>query len=162
MAEDVMQANGEEKTFQDVQDSVYCIELTGNDLDNPEAMDCIQDLLDAQATSLNKHVANVATSMGISQACAADVVYLRTRNRHTDELEAELIHLHQIGTPPNMCEFGVTEKTQAALMTAINAEINNINGLVTIEPSDGDVQISPGLINAVNNYIDERPLEELG
>jgi len=43
---------------------------------------------------------------GISQACANDVVYLRTRMRHTPELEAELIRLHKAGTPPNVMEFG--------------------------------------------------------
>ena len=53
--------------------------------------------------------------LGVSERCAADVFYLRTRSRWTEELEKELILLHKNGNPPNMCDFGVTEETQAKM-----------------------------------------------
>jgi hypothetical protein len=51
----------------------------------------------------------------ISPALAADIAYLRTRARWTEELEQELIRLHIAGTPPSMCDFGCTEETGKAL-----------------------------------------------
>lgn len=46
-----------------------------------------------------------------SQSCAADVRYLRSRSRWTQELEDELIRLHKEGKPPNMNEFGCSQKS---------------------------------------------------
>ena len=43
--------------------------------------------------------------LGVSENCAMNVIYLRSRSRHTPEKEAELIALHAAGNPPNMCEF---------------------------------------------------------
>jgi hypothetical protein len=48
---------------------------------------------------------SLATELDCSAACAADVWYLRQRSRWTQELEDRLIELHDLGTPPNMCEF---------------------------------------------------------
>jgi hypothetical protein len=58
----------------------------------------------------------VRRQLRVDRACAEDVVYLRTRNRWSPELEAELIRLHRVGTPPDMNRFGVTPETQAALL----------------------------------------------
>jgi hypothetical protein len=58
----------------------------------------------------------LAQELGVSLTCAQDIEYLRTRSRWTPELEQELIDLHAKGEAPNMCEFGVTEQTQNALL----------------------------------------------
>lgn len=71
---------------------------------------------DSYYAELRANTEALANELGVSLSCAADVEYLRTRNRHTDALEAELISLHEAGTPPNMCEFGVTAETQNSLM----------------------------------------------
>lgn len=59
---------------------------------------------------------DLAAELNVSIACAADVEYLRTRNRHTPELEQELIELHKKGTPPNIFSFGCTEETGKKLL----------------------------------------------
>jgi len=56
------------------------------------------------------------TNAEISVECARDVEYLRTRQRHTQKLEDELIALHKAGKPPNMNEYGCTKETGEALM----------------------------------------------
>lgn len=61
---------------------------------------------------LEQYMRDLAAELGVSVGCAQDVWYLRTRSRHTPALEAELIALHAAGTPPNMCDFGVTDATQ--------------------------------------------------
>jgi hypothetical protein len=61
----------------------------------------------------------LAKELSVSEACATDVQYLRSRHRWTPELERELIALHAEGNPPDMMSFGVTPETQAALMRSI-------------------------------------------
>lgn len=57
-----------------------------------------------------------ALHLGINVSDMSDVHYLRSRNRHTPELEAELISLLKQGKRPNMMDFGVTAKTSQALL----------------------------------------------
>ena len=64
-----------------------------------EAMIKVQDAWVEESKKL-------ASSLGVSDACACDIMYLRSRSRHTQELEDKLIELHKNGTPPNMMEFG--------------------------------------------------------
>jgi hypothetical protein len=71
------------------------------------------DILDEYYEEMNQYMKGLAVELGVSVECARNVWYLRTRSCHTPELEAELIALHAAGTPPNMCDFGVTEDTQA-------------------------------------------------
>ncbi len=59
---------------------------------------------------------SLSVELGISFECAADVHYLRSRNRWTQELEAELIALHKAGNHPNINEFGCTTETGKALL----------------------------------------------
>jgi hypothetical protein len=66
---------------------------------------------------MEQYIRDLATELGVSVNCAYDVWYLRTRSRHTPELEAELITLHAAGTPPIMCDFGVTEGTQSYIQS---------------------------------------------
>lgn len=58
---------------------------------------------------------DIMKELGVDKHCALDIAYLRTRARHSQELEDELIALHKAGTPPNMMEFGVTTSTYAAM-----------------------------------------------
>ena len=62
---------------------------------------------------LEQYMRDLATELGVSVNCAQDVWYLRTRSRHTPELEAELIARWAAGIPPDIGNFGVTEETQS-------------------------------------------------
>lgn len=85
--------------------------------------DAFQSAMDQMAAEYNQHISNLAKELGVSEDCANDVAYLRTRSRHTQELENELIRLHAAGTPPNMSEFGVTAVTQNALMQEVEKQL---------------------------------------
>lgn len=71
------------------------------------------------------YILDLADHLKCSKACAEDVAYLRTRHRHTQQLEDELIALHKAGKPPNMNEFGCTKETGKALLNAtIDSVVN--------------------------------------
>lgn len=55
---------------------------------------------------IQEDIMDMSEELGVSYQCAADIYYLRTRSRWTEELENELIRLHKQGNPPNMNEFG--------------------------------------------------------
>lgn len=65
-------------------------------------------------------VHDLAKELSVSESCARDIFYLRSRSRWSQELEDELIHLHQKGERPNMNDFGVTSETQSNLANAIS------------------------------------------
>lgn len=90
-------------------------------IQNPSEEDIINftSVMDQYQEVTAKEMEELAKELDISLRCASDVQYLRTRYRHTPELEAELIRLHKEGNPPNISEFGVTQETQANLMKAI-------------------------------------------
>lgn len=71
------------------------------------------DVLNEYYEELEQYMRDLATELGVSVNCAHDVWYLRTRSRHTPELEAELIARWAAGIPPNISNFGVTEDTQS-------------------------------------------------
>ena len=77
-------------------------------IDNPtpEALDQLSELMAVVQDEMTEYIQKLAVELNVPEACAMDVYYLRTRSRWMPELEAELIQLHQQGTPPNMCEFG--------------------------------------------------------
>jgi hypothetical protein len=83
---------------------VFSIELPG-DQDDP-AWKGINELMDALQDEHVAYVKHLAKELGVSEDCASDVAYLRTRSRHSSELESKLIELHKVGTPPNINEFG--------------------------------------------------------
>ena len=83
----------------------YQIELTGEQLEDPKAVEALQDFMNQCASETNAYISELATELDVSVACASDVWYLRTRSRHTQELEDRLIELHRAGTPPNVMEF---------------------------------------------------------
>ncbi len=75
--------------------------------------------MDAYYKYLEESETRLSTELGVSRECAKDILYLRTRHRHTQALEDELIALHKAGNPPCMMDFGVTEDTQAHLMQTV-------------------------------------------
>ena len=62
---------------------------------------------------------SLAKELNIPLAFTDDVIYLRSRQRHTPELESELIERLRRGEYVNIMEFGVTEETQMQMASAI-------------------------------------------
>lgn len=60
----------------------------------------------------------LAQELSIPIAFVDDVVYLRSRQRHTPELEKQLIEKLTKGEYVNIMEFGVTEETQMQLLAS--------------------------------------------
>lgn len=81
------------------------------DMDNKENMAAFNEAMVKQQDAMAEYMDKLQKELGVSDSCAADVFYLRTRSRHTPELEAELIRLHKAGTPPNICDFGHYQNT---------------------------------------------------
>lgn len=76
------------------------------DMNKPENTAAFNEAMVRQQDTMVEYMDTLQKELGISNACVADVMYLRSRSRHTPALEAELIRLHQAGTPPNIYEFG--------------------------------------------------------
>lgn len=76
------------------------------DLTKVENWDAFNEIMNDYQEEQMKYVESLAQELGVSVKCAEDVNYLRSRSRHTEELEAELIRLHKEGNPPNVFEFG--------------------------------------------------------
>jgi len=66
----------------------------------------LQKFMNALHDETDEHIRKIAEELSITQDCAADVWYLRSRSRWTQDLEDKLIDLHKQGQRPNMCEFG--------------------------------------------------------
>lgn len=81
----------------------FSMEVPVND---PKKMEEFQEIMNKVHDETNAYIHKLANELNVSEACAMDVFYLRTRSRHTPELEQHLIELHAQGTPPNMCDFG--------------------------------------------------------
>lgn len=78
------------------------------DLTTVDDWSSFQQIMDEYHEEHKKYIRSLALELNVSVGCATDVLYLRSRSRHTDEMEKELIRLHQEGNPPNVCEFGCT------------------------------------------------------
>lgn len=65
-----------------------------------------------------EEIGQIQKELGCSDQAASDVWYLRTRNRHTPELEQALLDAHAREEPVNVMEFGCTEDTSRALLQA--------------------------------------------
>lgn len=83
----------------------FCVEIPAN---NSEKMGDFQAMMNEIHDATMDYISKLAVELGVDEVCAAEVWYLRSRSRHTEALEAELICLHRAGTPPNLCDFGVT------------------------------------------------------
>ena len=82
--------------------STYTIKL---DNVSDDAVKSVQGLLDAAADHHIKEIEKVAAEYGIQTGAAADVVYLRTRSRWTEELERKLIDIYKAGGSVNIMEW---------------------------------------------------------
>lgn len=85
---------------------MYCIEMSGDTLNDPKAKAALATFLSDCAEANAVAGQELARELGVSEACACDIQYLRTRSRWTEELEDELIELHRNGEAPNIFEFG--------------------------------------------------------
>jgi len=88
-------------------------------LDDPDSMQDFNAMMDALQDMMISEAEGLAEEIGVSTACALDVIYLRSRSRWTNELENELIDLHKQGIRPNMNDFSVNEESQAKMRKAI-------------------------------------------
>ena len=72
---------------------------------NEKGMAAFQDFMNDLQDSTNNYIVELAKELNVSITCARDVYYLRTRSRHSEENEKELIRLHSIGAPPNVFDW---------------------------------------------------------
>lgn len=73
---------------------------------NAEQIDCLQKVGDTMAPHINGQIQEVLIQYpGLKDGGAADVVYLRTRSRHTPELEARLVASHLAGKTININDW---------------------------------------------------------
>jgi hypothetical protein len=87
--------------------------MTPEQISNEAPTVSYEDALNEYYEELEQYMRDLATELGVSVNCAQDVWYLRTRSRHTPELEAELIARWAAGIYTNISNFGVTEDTQS-------------------------------------------------
>lgn len=74
---------------------------------------------------MDEQVASLAKELNVSEECANDVFYLRSRSRWSSELEAELIALHKAGKRPDINEFGCTPETAQALLESVREALGS-------------------------------------
>ena len=84
----------------------FVVRVDGKDIGDLNAMDELQAIMDAYYDSMVKSIKSLATELDVSEECACDVLYLRSRSRWSPELEQRLIDMHREGNPPNICDFG--------------------------------------------------------
>ena len=96
--------------------------------DQPEMTDEEADrIYDECLLAVQEENRALAKELGVSPQCAYDVSYLRTRHRWSEELEKDLIKAHADGVEVNVCDFGVTEKTQQEIQDLIDDVIHGID-----------------------------------
>ena len=100
-----------------------CIILNAQEFTKEQRV-LMNEFLDATIANNNKQSLLLAATLNITERCADDVAYLRTRNRHSQALEDELIALHKAGTPPKISEFGCTKETGEALLNAAMEQLS--------------------------------------
>jgi len=87
--------------------------MTPEQISNETSTASYEDVLNEYYDEMEQYMRDLATELGVSVNCAHDVWYLRTRSRHTPELEAELIARWAAGIYTDISNFGVTEDTQS-------------------------------------------------
>lgn len=71
-----------------------------------EEIDIMQKFMDATAEFHIDEINKILmANPGMSEACASDVSYLRTRSRWSKELEQRLIREHAEGKKINICDW---------------------------------------------------------
>lgn len=82
------------------------IELGPSDLNNPERMLDLNELMDKLQMVYIQEIQAIAQKFDIPDSYASCIWYLRTRSRWTQELEDKLISMSKNSEPcPNMCEW---------------------------------------------------------
>lgn len=72
---------------------------------DPEAMQVFNDFMDQVNQSNVNEIHRIEEELRVTEQYAAAIWYLRTRSRHTPELEQQLINMCNEGIPaPNMNE----------------------------------------------------------
>ena len=79
-------------------------------------LDMGQAFMDATAEFHNKEISKLMEEKGLSLNCAMDVSYLRTRSRHTPELEERLIREYAEGKQINICDWPPEPELHADLL----------------------------------------------
>lgn len=72
----------------------FCVEIP---VDDQEAMAEFQTAMDSHNNEVNKYIEDLAKELDVSEDIAQEVYYLRTRSRHTLQLEKDLIDLLKAG-----------------------------------------------------------------
>ncbi len=72
---------------------------------NQQQTQVMQSFMNATAAFHNDEVERLQRELNISAQCAMDVSYLRTRSRHTPELEKRLIAEHREGKVILVCDW---------------------------------------------------------
>jgi len=80
--------------------------VTIPDVNDKDAMDAFQRMMDEIADAAHREVDEVSCLLGIPMSFAWAIQYLRTRSRWTQELEDQLIQMGKRGEVcPNMMEW---------------------------------------------------------
>jgi hypothetical protein len=83
--------------------TTFCLEIPVND---PEKMELFNELMGELQDAQIREAKGLAKELGVSEACAFDIQYLRGRSRWTSEAESELIRRDQAGEElPNIMEW---------------------------------------------------------
>ncbi len=81
----------------------FCVEIPVND---PAAMNEFNKAMDELQEAQYEYIKAEAVELGVSEHCASDIVYLRSRSRWTQEAEDELIRMDKAGEAlPNIFEW---------------------------------------------------------
>ena len=83
---------------------VYCIEFAGSGIEAVE--DKFNEVMNAMQDAHIEYEQKIAAELSVSETCASNIVYLRSRSRWTQEAENELIRRDKAGEPaPNIMEW---------------------------------------------------------
>lgn len=74
-------------------------------IDDPKEMDNFQKDMDRLHDATHIYIQKLAKDLGIEYLQAADVYYLRSRSRWSQELENQLISLFRDGQTVNICDW---------------------------------------------------------
>ena len=81
----------------------FCVEIPTS---NSKNMEEFQKAMNDYHDEMEQHIKGLAKKFGVSEDCAANVYYLRTRSRWTQAAENELIRMDKAGEPsPNICDW---------------------------------------------------------
>lgn len=87
--------------------AVFSVEMP--DPSDKVKMEAFQNFMNEVNDAMEDHIQALAKIYNVSYGCAADIAYLRTRSRWTEEAEMELRRRDRFNLPmPNMCEWPIS------------------------------------------------------